>query len=131
MYARRSSDGVNWSARVEVGSTSAGVNHAFPAIAAGPTAGDFRLAFQDDRNGSQTAWNTWYRKTTDGGATWSPAVRLSDKTSGASYKSTAGYRFPYGDYFELAVDSAGLTQAIWGEGVSYDGPGGTWYTRGN
>src|SRR5262245_53144999 len=28
--------------------------------------------------------------------------------------------FPYGDYFELAVDSASLTQAIWGEGVSYE-----------
>jgi hypothetical protein len=131
MYVRTSADGVNWSARVEVGATSGTVNHAFPALSAGPAAGDFRLAFQDDRNGSQTAWNTWYRTTTNGGASWGAAVRLSDKGSGASYKSAAGYRFPYGDYFELAVDSGGLAHAIWGEGMSYDGPGGTWYTRGN
>lgn len=131
MYVRTSTDGTSWSARTEVGSGAGGVNHAFPALAAGPVAGDFRLAFQDDRNGSQTAWNTWYRRTSNGGASWSAALRISDKGSGASYKAAAGYRFPYGDYFEIAVDSSGMAHALWGEGASYDGPGGTWYTRGN
>jgi hypothetical protein len=131
MYVRTSADGVSWGARVEVGATTTGVNHAFPALAAGPTPGDFRLAFQDDRNGSRTAWNTWYRRTTNGGGSWSAAARLSDKGSGASYKAAAGYRFPYGDYFEIAVDADGQAHAIWGEGQSYDGPGGSWYTRGN
>ena len=130
LYVRTSADGVSWGPRLEVGSGHSSVNGAFPALAAGPNAGDFRLAFQDDRNGIQATWNTWHRRTADGGASWTEAVRISDRDSGASYKSAAGYRFPYGDYFELSVDSAGLTHAIWGEGASYDGPGGVWHTRG-
>jgi hypothetical protein len=130
MYVRTSTDGVTWSARTQISDPSSAVNNGFPAIAAGPTAGDFRVAWQDDRNGSTTAWNTWYRRTTNGGGTWSTAVRLSDQSGGAPYKTAAGYAFPYGDYFEMAVDSNGRNYVIWGEGASYSGPGGTWYTRG-
>jgi hypothetical protein len=35
----------------------------------------------------------------------------------------------YGDYGEIAITSGGKTIAIWGEGDSYTGPGGTWYNR--
>ena len=35
----------------------------------------------------------------------------------------------YGDYLEVQADSTGHYHAIWGEGISYSGPGGTWYTR--
>jgi hypothetical protein len=94
------------------------------------------VAGEDDRNGA-TAWNVWYRATTNGGASWSPAVRLSDRGSGAPYsasldpatppKGPAGFRFPYGDYFGITVDSHGTSYLIWSEGTSYDGPGGTWW----
>jgi len=130
MHVRTSSDGVSWSARQEVSNGSAAVNNAFPALAAGPRPGDFRVAWQDDRSGSTSAWNTWYRRTANGGVTWSDAVRVSDLGAGAPYKSAAGYSFPYGDYFEIDVDANGLAHLIWGEGVSYTGLGGTWYTRG-
>jgi hypothetical protein len=131
IYTRASTDGGNtWSARTLV-SAAGTFNGNFPALAAGPTAGDFRLSFQDDRNGYTTAWNTWYRRTTNAGNSWTAAVRLSDLTSGAPYKTAAGYAFPYGDYYELAVDANGMNHFIWGEGISYTGPGGTWYTRGN
>ncbi len=130
MYVRTSTDGIHWSARQEISNGSATVNNGFPAVAAGLQAGDFRVVWQDDRNGSPTAWNTWYRRTTNSGASWSNALRLSDLGSGAPYKSADGYRFPYGDYFEIAVDGNGTNHIIWGEGASYDGPGGSWYTRG-
>lgn len=130
MYVRTSTDGVAWSPRTQISDPSPSVNNAFPAIAAGPTAGDFRVTWQDDRNGSTTAWNTWYRSTANGGSSWSAALRLSDLGTGAPYKTAAGYAFPYGDYFEMAVDSTGRNHVIWGEGASYDGPGGSWYTRG-
>ena len=130
VYARTSTDGIHWSARQEISNGSAAVNNGFPALAAGRQPGDFRVVWQDDRNGSTTAWNTWYRRTTNGGATWSAPLRLSDLGSGAPYKSAAGYRFPYGDYFEIAVDAEGVNHIIWGEGPSYSGPGGSWYTRG-
>ncbi|MFQ5737656.1 MAG: sialidase family protein [Acidobacteriota bacterium] len=130
MYIRTSLDGRVWSQRLEVSNGSFGVHNLFPALVSGPTVGDFRVVWQDDRNGSTTAWNTWYRRTNDGGLTWSPAERLSDLGSGAPYKTGAGFRFPYGDYLEIAVDGNGTNHVIWGEGDSYTGPGGTWYTRG-
>jgi hypothetical protein len=75
------------------------------------------------------AWNVWYRRSTDGGLTWSAAVRLSDATGGAAYKTAAGFLEVYGDYGEIAITSAGKTIAIWGEGMSYTGPGGAWFNR--
>jgi hypothetical protein len=128
LYVRTSLNGVNWSSRTELSGGS--VNNSFPAVAKGPSAGDFRVIWQDDRNGSTNRWNTWYRRTTDGGNSWSAAVRLSDQGSGAPYKFSTGYKFPYGDYLELAVDASGRNHFIWGEGDSYNGPGGTWYSRG-
>lgn len=131
MYTRTSTDrGTTWTARTEISNGSATVNNGFPAIASGSAAGDFRVVWQDDRNGATNAWNTWYRRTTNGGSTWSSAIQLSDQSTGAPYKNSFGYRFPYGDYFEMAVDSTGRNHVIWGEGISYTGPGGTWYTRG-
>jgi hypothetical protein len=40
-----------------------------------------------------------------------------------------GFLQPYGDYFELDVDSTGRTVALWGEGNSYVGPGNVWFAR--
>jgi len=131
MYVRTSTDGVTWTARQRISVLPATVHNAFPAVAAHPiTAGDFRVTWQDDRNQSQTGWNTWYKRTTNGGSTWTADIRLSDMATGAPYKSAAGFQFPYGDYHELAVASDGWNHVIWGEGASYTGPGGTWYTRG-
>jgi hypothetical protein len=107
------------------------VHNAFPAVVAHPTvAGDFRVTWQDDRQQSQTGWNTWYKRTTNGGSTWSADIRVSDLGSGAPYKTANGYAFPYGDYNDLAVGPDGVNQVIWGEGASYTGPGGCWSARG-
>ena len=38
-----------------------------------------------------------------------------------------GFGEIYGDYGEIAVTNAGRTIAVWGEGFSYNGPGGTWF----
>ena len=48
---------------------------------------------------------------------------------GFTYKFADGYLQPYGDYFELDIDSAGKTVALWGEGSSYIGPGNVWFAR--
>ncbi len=131
LFVRSSSDrGSTWGARTELGSTGAGVIHAFPNVAAGPGSDDFRVSWQDDRNGSHAAFNTWYRRTTNTGSSWGAPVRLSNLGTGASYKSVNGYSFPYGDYFEMAVDASGRNHLIWSAGASYNGPGGSWYTRG-
>ncbi len=130
MWITTSTDGINWTPRVQISQRNEEADNGFPAVAAGPAPGDFRVVWQGDRNGNPRGWNTFYRRTTDGGATWSETTQLSDRTTGAPYKNRAGYMFPYGDYLSLSVDAEGTNHVIWGEGASYDGPGGVWYTRG-
>jgi hypothetical protein len=136
-YFARSTDGAaSWSTPVDVSAAQNGSNHAFPALVAG-AAGDVRIAWMDDRNGFDPGgndpaarWNTYYRSSADGGATWSSEVRLSAFVAGYSYKLATpqpGFLQPYGDYFELDINAAGKTVAIWGEGNSYIGPGNVWY----
>ncbi len=128
LYARTSTDGgATWSAPSMINDVA---DSNFPAITAGPSAADFRVAWQDNRNGP-SAWNTYYTRTTDGGRHWSNEVRLSDLGSGAPYKTAAGYAFPYGDYFGIAVDSHGTTFVIWGEGTGRGTGGGCWFTKGS
>jgi hypothetical protein len=128
VYATRSIDGgATWSLAQDIGGPL-GANASFPAIAATGN-GDFRLFYMDDRNGANDAWNTWYRRSTDGGVTWSAEVKISDATSGPSYKTANGFREPYGDYGEIAITSTGKSYATWGEGPDYRGPGGTWFNR--
>ncbi len=128
--ARRSGDdGRTWSAPVTL--SVAGEEAIEPALEAGP-AGDIRgWYYQTSGSGDVDAWNVWFRRSTDGGATWSEPVKLSDATGGAAYKTDAGFLEPYGDYGELAITSTGSSIAVWGEGTSYDGPGGVWYNLQN
>ena len=136
LYVRTSTDGVHWSGRVLVNSLG---DSNFPAVASGPTAGDFRLAWQDNRNnacwdcGGLGDWNTWYTRTTNGGGKWIADVQLSNLGSGAWYKTPSGYAFTDGDYFGLAVSpSTGVNYLIWGEadGSSLYCCGGAWFTSG-
>lgn len=127
VYARTSSDGgLAWSARTPLSPKRA--DAAFPA-AVGGAAGDFRAWFMDDRKGSDDRWNVWSRESADGGQNWSKAERISDATAGTTYVKPAGFLEPYGDYGEVAIIEDGATFAVWGEGSSYFGPGGTWYNR--
>ena len=126
-FARTSSDGgATWSAPSVINDRG---DSGFPAMAHGPSAQDFRVAWQDDRNGP-SAWNTYYKRTTDGGRHWSAEVKLSDLGSGAPYKTADGYAFPYGDYFGIAADSSGTNFVIWGEGTGRGTGGGCWFTKG-
>jgi hypothetical protein len=127
LYTVTSDDGVTWTAPTLVNSRG---DSNFPQIASGPAPGDFRLAWQDNRTG---AFNTWYAASSDGGAGWPGQVKLSNLTSGAPYKSPAGYTFPDGDYFGIAVSPAGITYAVWGEadGSSIYCCGDAWYAQGS
>ena len=133
-FSSSTTEGSSWSSRAGVSSAPASVEHAFPAIAAGAT-GDVRIAWMDTRaTGSghpqQQIWNTIYRSSTNGGATWSSETELSSQVRGYDYVLPRGFLFPFGDYFGLAIDGDGNTHAVWGEGRNYKSPGSIWYTRG-
>ena len=133
-FSSSTTAGTTWSARVNVSASADGVEHAFPAIVAG-VSGDVRIAWMDTRMTESShpevrLWNTYYRNSTNGGATWGAEAQLSGSARGYDYILSAGFRFPFGDYFGLAIDSEGATHAVWGEGRDYKSPGSIWYTRG-
>jgi hypothetical protein len=133
-FSSSTTGGASWSARAGVSSAPAGVEHCFPAIVAGAS-GDVRIAWMDARTtepryANRHLWNTFYRSSTNGGATWNPETLLSGPSRGYDYILPQGFRFPFGDYFGLAIDNEGTTHAVWGEGRNYKSPGSIWYTRG-
>ncbi|NPA79563.1 MAG: exo-alpha-sialidase [Thermotogae bacterium] len=67
--------GRTWSSPVKV-SDQPSANEYMPALAADPY-GNLHVFWYDNRAGSGQ-WALYYSKSSDGGATWSPAVRVSD-----------------------------------------------------
>jgi len=133
-FSSSTTAGASWSERVAVSKATPGTEHSFPAIVAGAS-GDVRIAWMDTRetepgHPERPLWNTYYRSSTNGGATWNAETRLSGPATGYDYILPAGFRFPFGDYFGLAIDSDGATHAVWGEGRDYKSPGSIWYTHG-
>ncbi len=127
IFVRTSTDdGFRWSGRTAL--SVAGEDATGPRVAA-TGRGDMRIWYmQTSGNDNADAWNVWYRSSTDGGASWSAPERLSDAPAGAAgYVHAKGFDEIYGDYGEIGITSRGKTVAVWGEGLSYDGPGGTWY----
>jgi hypothetical protein len=90
--------------------------------------GNVRIWYMQTAGHDPDAWNVWYRSSSNGGASWSSPVKISDASAGAaSYIGEDGFGEIYGDYGEIAVTNTGKTVAIWGEGFSYTGPGGSWF----
>lgn len=86
-----------------------------------------RIAWMDAR---RSLWNTFYRSSTNGGATWSPETQLSSFVPGYSYIQPSGFSFPFGDFFGITIDNRGDSQVVWGEGMNYQAPGSIWYVNG-
>jgi len=126
-FSSSTNGGENWLPKVSVSYAESGVEHAFPAIVAANT-GDVRIAWMDQRN--SPFWNTYYRSSSNGGATWGEEMRISGYVPGYRYIGKAGFRFPFGDYFGLAIDNHGDTHVVWGEGLNYQSPGSIWHAAG-
>jgi hypothetical protein len=126
-FSSSANGGENWLPRVGLSGAGRGVEHAFPAIVAG-FAGDVRVAWMDSRNAPY--WNTYYRSSSNGGATWSEETRISGYVAGYRYITKRGFRFPFGDYFGMAIDGHNDTHVVWGEGLNYQSPGSIWHASG-
>jgi hypothetical protein len=85
-FSSSTTAGANWSERVAVSKAAPGTEHSFPAIVAG-VAGEVRIAWMDAReteagHPNRPLWNTYYRTSTNGGATWNAETRLSGPAAG-------------------------------------------------
>lgn len=130
LSVRTSANGVTWSAPKVVSQQG---DAGYEVLAAGSAPGDFRLVWMDDRAGGAFSWNTRFARTTDGGATWTSPVRLSNVGTGGPYKAASGFRHPGGDYLGMAVNQAGGNVIAWGESMNYatnSYVGGVWFTTG-
>ncbi|MEO8290562.1 MAG: sialidase family protein [Gaiellaceae bacterium] len=118
--------GRTWTAGVPL--SVAGENATQPRLASSG-GGNARIWYMQTSGGDNPdAWNVWYRSSSTGGRTWSSPVKISDAPAGAAgYVNANGFAEVYGDYGEIDVTNTGKTIAVWGEGFSYTGPGGTWY----
>jgi hypothetical protein len=121
-----SDEGRTWSAPVAL--SVSGEDATAPRLASAGS-GDTRIWYMQTSGGDNPdAWNVWYRSSSNGGRSWSTPVKIDDAPAGAAgYVNANGFDEIYGDYGEIAVTSAGKTIAVWGEGFSYTGPGGTWF----
>jgi hypothetical protein len=126
-FSSSTNGGENWLPKANVSDAGADVEHAFPAIVAGNN-GDARIAWMDKRNAPY--WNTFYRSSSNGGATWGEEISVSGFVPGYRYISKDGFRFPFGDYFGLAIDNHNDTHIVWGEGLNYQSPGSIWHAAG-
>ena len=126
-FSSSTNHGENWLRRVSLSYAEPGVEHAFPAIVAGSN-GDVRVAWMDARNAPY--WNTYYRSSSNGGATWAEEIRLSSYVPGYRYIGKKGFRFPFGDYFGMTIDNHEDTHVVWGEGLNYQAPGSIWHASG-
>jgi hypothetical protein len=130
-FSSSTSGGASWSTKADISAAGVQVEHCFPAITAG-AAGDVRIAWMDTRQ--SPLWNVFHRSSSNGGATWSAERQLSGLARGYDrsfdYVRPEGFRFPFGDYFSIAIDNLGNTHVVWGEGRNYKSPGSIWYTHG-
>ena len=129
IYAARSSDkGATWTAPAVI--STSGEESTEPDDRGARQRRRPTVWMETTGGGNVDAWNAMEppldRRRRDVGA---PATRVSDATSGAAYKTAAGFAEVYGDYGEIAITNAGKTIAVWGEGASYTGPGGVWFNR--
>jgi len=130
-FSSSTTAGASWSTKADVSTADDQVEHCFPAITAG-VAGDVRIAWMDTRN--SPLWNVFQRSSSNGGAAWSAETQVSGAARGYDrnydYVRPDGFRFPFGDYFSMAIDNLGNTHVVWGEGRNFKSPGSIWYTHG-
>ena len=128
VWIRRSIDsGATWSAAAEMTTFAGGADATSVAAAGNPVvAGQFTITWMDARGGG---WNVWQSGSLDGGLTWSADAKVSDATSGAAYKTSAGFGLPFGDYNMITINSAGKTVTVSGEGDAAQTHGDIWVNR--
>jgi hypothetical protein len=127
IYVTTSRDGRRWSTPRVVSDTA---EHASSPMVEARGDGDIRLVYAQTADGAAAdRWNMWFRRSIDGGRTWTVPRDISERTGAIGYQHPDGFEEIYGDYGEIAITDRGETIAVWGEAYSYVGPGNVWFNR--
>jgi uncharacterized repeat protein (TIGR01451 family) len=121
-------NGTNWSAAVRVNDDATTRSQFLPRMAIDPTSGNLAVSWHDCRNDSgsgagdrdgvaNTDAQFYAAVSEDGGATWSPNVRIGPGTSSAT---TANNGIDYGDYSGLTFYN-GSFHAAWADNSNSTG----------
>ena len=81
-YRRSTNSGINWFLNTRLTNDSA--DSYYPSIAV--SGNIVHVVWQDNRDGN---YEIYYKRTTDGGATWGSDTRLTNNTAGSSFPSVA------------------------------------------
>jgi hypothetical protein len=103
LFTRSTNGGASWSIPVGI-SDNNGAPVFNPAISTSPDGQTLTVSFYDERNsgGDTTLCNLYLAQSFDGGVTWQPNIRLTDKTTDASLAPLTGSGFMIGDYLGIA-----------------------------
>ena len=68
---------------------------------------------------NQPLWNVFQRVQATAEPPGRRKSQLSGPARGYDYILPEGFRFPFGDYFSIAIDNLDTTHVVWGEGANY------------
>jgi hypothetical protein len=109
-FSRSSDAGRSWSAPEALPDREPGSDRYFQWTRVDPTTGVLYVAYKESgAEDRRRKTDVFLTRSTDGGASWSPPLRLSSESSDAS-----GSSFQYGDYQGLAV-SQRRVYAAWSD----------------
>ena len=113
--------GASWSAPAAVGHQVAGTDRFNQWLSVDPASGDVTASYydtQNDRTGQRFMTDVYLSRSTDGGATWAPDVRVTTQSSnehdcnGLFPCRSINYGNQQGDY-EGLVSFRGVSHPIW------------------
>ncbi|MGQ9594135.1 MAG: sialidase family protein [Anaerolineae bacterium] len=106
-YARSTNGGATWSANVRLNSDSGVATQKEPVLVVSESGGSVYVVWTDGRNtpstpGAPNDWDIFFTRSTDGGLTWGPNVRVDDGPPGTGQAQPT-----------LALDAGGVLYAAW------------------
>jgi hypothetical protein len=125
-YRRSVNQGVDWSDELRLNSDSTSTDQWSPALAVSAS-GVVAVSWYDRRDDPTGNWafDRYLAMSDDGGITWRPNLRLSDRGTSVGPTSPVSRNLPHydlgtngcyhGDYDQMAFDAAGVLHVAWSD----------------
>ncbi len=101
-FAKSTDGGATWSADIKISDQTSDADACPPSLAV-DVSGNLFVVWNDNRNSGN--WDVYFSKSMDGGANWSPSVRINDVAGTNRHGSQ-----------RVIVDNSGYLYAVWDDG---------------